>query len=335
MSVSVYQDGPDLANQGTICVSQSPVTPIAVNTCFLTGSGVIALPKTIAYTIEDKPNFLTSQSMPNSYFNRSRDGAYVPLKLTDTCQDWVTQADQVSIATLETPSDQIGYYTLPTVQAATFPFVDLLATRATTGYYNGQTTSCMLNGTWAHISAKNLSPQTSYSFFIRCGIEMQVSPNSVLAPQLKLSPAYDPQALETYFAIARELKDAYPVDYNDLGKMWDAISAAIADISPMLSRIPIYGQPIANLANGTRMIGDTIRTVRKKAPKQRKQQGGQSLAGLARTIGRDKPPQASVERAQDRRRAIAARPYKPTVTIKRGNGNGPAAPPMVLWETAQ
>lgn len=269
MSVTVYQDGPDLANQGTIVVSQPPVEPRVLNFCATNAAAytVGAAPRTIVFTAEDLPNYSTSQSMPNAYFGRSREGAYVPLKLTETCQDWRSDRDAVTVGPVTNGmADEIHY--LGFSSNAVFPFDILPLHRANTASITLQceATTDLLNGTWAHICAENLSVQTSFSFFVRCGIEMQVAPNSSLAPQLKLSPPHDAIALETYFAIARELKDGYPADYNDRGKMWDAISLALRQAAPIINAaLPGAGYVIG----GASMIGDVIRKNRQAKSKSK------------------------------------------------------------------
>jgi hypothetical protein len=124
----------------------------------------------------------------------------------------------------------------------------------------------MLNGTWAFLCARNLALTTSFTFFVRCGIEMQVVPSSVLAPQLKLSPPQDEAAIRTYFAIARELKDGYPADYNDAGKIWDAISSTVKKILPFAENIPGIGGA-ARAVSGMMTMGDKIRASRQKKKK--------------------------------------------------------------------
>jgi hypothetical protein len=281
MSVTCYQDGPDLANQGSIVVAQVPTEPVRYNFSgpnYLPATGsLVAFPTVEEFMPEDHPNFIVSQGMPNAYFSRSRDGAYVPLKLTETCQDWVSDADRVTPAkpTKFSTAPQDSVYVLPTsLTISGFPHWSMIP-----AYYNGitgiagsQATSPMLNGTWANISARNLSVATSFTFFVRCGIEMQVQPQSTLAPQLALSPMYDQVALDTYFAIARELKDAYPADYNDLGKIWDAISAASKKALPFLKKVPGFSIP-ANLIGGVVTAGDWMRKAGKTPPPKGKGKG--------------------------------------------------------------
>lgn len=262
-SATVYQDGPDLANQGTIVVSQPPVMPKKLQ-FGRADSAVLysTVPVSNIYTGEDRPSYTASQSMPNAYFNKSKEGAYVPLKLTETCQDWISDADSVTLPTLSYAStDDVAV--LANAGTPQFPHVGLQPLINGVSALSGHRTSPMLNGTWAHVCARNLSIQTSYSIFFRYGVEMQVSPGTSLAPQLKLSPPFDPVALTTYFAIARELKDAYPSDYNTVGKIWDEISKALKVISGPLGMIPGYGTVLSGAISGAAGLGDYIRKSRK------------------------------------------------------------------------
>lgn len=267
-SVTVYQDGPDLANQGTLVVAQTPVAPLRTTACALTANSLTVLPAIEAYTAEDYPDFDTSQAMPNAYFGRSKEGAYVPLKLTETCQDWFSERDEVASANLTPVVDQdhTGYL-LFTNSNQTFPHCTLdpvVYANQLAPFLYGQATSAMLSGNWAHICAKNLATTTSFSFFFRYGIEMQVSPTSTLSPQLKLSPPYDAVALNAYYSIARELKDAYPASYNDLGEMWDVISRGARAALPFIAGLGgPYGKAASVALGGITQLGDVIRTNRR------------------------------------------------------------------------
>jgi len=319
MSVTCYQDGPDLANQGSIVVAQVPTEPLvySFSGANITNDGsLVATPKIELFTPEDRPNFIVSQGMPNAYFARSREGAYVPLKLTETCQDWVSDKDRVGTAQITPIAPQDpgnGFYALPlNSNLEGFPHVNLQPVRYRLGsspIAAGAFTSPMLNGTWANISARNLAVATSFTFFVRCGIEMQVQPQSNLAPQLQISPPHDPIALDAYFAIARELKDGYPSDYNDLGKIWDAISAASKKVLPALKKVPGFGVP-AGLLGGVVTAGDWMRGAsqgkkgRKNPQKKKKKGGKQSLKRQAPPRGRTR--EKTTARADSTRRAKSA-----------------------------
>lgn len=284
MSVTAYQDGPDLANQGTLVVSQTPMQPSHFACSIAPGSTNYSF-RTLAEFDKDNegPNFQRSQSMPNAYMGRSREGCYVPLKLTDTCQEWHSQSDLI-VPYRPASTSTSGITAVPGSDYQTFPFHSTVP-----AYYiasgptlRGSAVPDLMNGGVANISARNLSEETSFTFYFRLGVEMQLAPTSTLTPQLKLSPPHDPTAMDTYFAIARELKDAYPADFNDLGRMWDVISATVKSISPVLRTIPLARRSDPFIKAGL-AIGDTVREAR-KAP----------AAG-----DRDRPPQAQVERAQE------------------------------------
>jgi hypothetical protein len=98
-SVTIYQDGPDLANQGTVVACQKPVSPLrlSVSQSNLDGlfHGALGFHNMFHMEATDLPFFEYSQAMPNSYFGRSREGLYMPLKLTRTCQNWKSARDLV------------------------------------------------------------------------------------------------------------------------------------------------------------------------------------------------------------------------------------------------
>jgi len=138
MSVTCYQDGPDLANQGSIVVCQAPVMPADYNWnahSNLPGAQITSWPMTSVYTSEDHPSFTTSQSMPNAYYGRSREGAYVPLKLTETCQDWVSDANRVGVTTVLPSLPNQSLYDMTGTNVPVFPHVNLIASGYIVGGY--------------------------------------------------------------------------------------------------------------------------------------------------------------------------------------------------------
>lgn len=308
MSVTVYQDGPDLANQGTLVAAQVPFVPLNLNTVGqynATGfPGMVAdypaLPVEYWET-SDMPNFTTLQSMPSAYFGRSREGAYIPLKLTKTCQQWRGMGD----LRLQAPSPIDvtnpmfrGFVELPWIGAmptqSQFPHTNLEAVMtnhepafAPNGFF-GWPTSPMCNEVAAHFCARNLAVTTSFSFFVRAGFEVQVQPGSIYTTHLKLSPPHDPLALSTYFAIARELKDAYPADHNDLGKIWDVISSVAKTVAPALAAVPGFGAPLSMAVSAAATAGDAIKSALSRGKR----------AMVPRPANRDMPSVADAELAR-------------------------------------
>jgi hypothetical protein len=289
--VTICQDGPDLANQGSLVVAQCPVLPFRFGgsaTATQTMSLQSILPVEV-YTAEDLPSYTASQAMPSAYFDLSKKGAYVPLKLTKTCQVWRSQTDMVGTGLASQITN--GVYSFPSAPAYAWPHWGLEASQCsippmlksqttTTGTgapkidmltFANYFTSPMLNEVFAHISARNLAVTTSFSMFFRFGIEYRVHPTSVLSPQLELAPRYDERALRSYFAISRELKDAYEASYNDLGKLWSVISGAARDVLPVFSKFGPVGQAVGTIGSGVVEMGDAIkarRSKRKRASKK-------------------------------------------------------------------
>lgn len=286
-SVTIYQDGPDLANQGTVVVCQKPVKPTMFipNITNPAGPSGTQIGYHHAFHLEasDLPNYNSSQAMPNAYFGKSKEGVYIPLKLTRTHQKWHSHSDLVYQSTASslipwTNANTGGQLQIPqsTTEEALgqYPFLsvnDLHVWQSLTAYVpSGTLTSNFCNDNWADFSFRNMAATTSLSLFFRFGFECQLQPTSSLSPHLKLSPEADPAAIAAYFAVSRELKDAYPADYNDLGKIWDVISSIAKTVAPALAAIPVVGPALTMAVPAAAAVGDRIREAasRSKQPTQ-------------------------------------------------------------------
>lgn len=289
-SVTVYQDGPDLANQGTLVACQAPVRP---SEWFASQQGTTttaALSKILTIRSSDRASFEYSQSMPSAYFDVSKNGAYMPLKLGRTSQRWSSRSDIVgfgvdpeSVSTVII--NRIGLPNMYPGNATggSYPFYSLCPTGTTGTSGNtifGEGTPNFLNDIWGDISVRNAAPTTSYTFFVRMGLECQVLPSSQLASLQHISPVYDAQALETYFSVSRQLKDAYPKDYNDLGKIWDVIKSVLGSIAPVLSSVPKIGMPLSLLAAGVPVAGEAIRGIYRNVSSDRQAMSKASATDL-------------------------------------------------------
>jgi len=107
-----------------------------------------------------------------------------------------------------------------------------------------------------------------------------------------MSPLYDPVALAAYHRINRELKDAYPVDFNDLGKLWDVIKSAAKVVLPVIGSLGPVGAAVSTVG-GSAIAG--VEAIRK------------ALAPAGSSRGADQPPAAAVERAQAQQKARESR----------------------------
>lgn len=149
-----------------------------------------------------------------------------------------------------------------------------------------------------HLSFRNLAVSTGLQFYFRVGVEAQCTVGSPYVPYLKVAPEYDQRAVESYFKISRELKDAYPVEFNDLGKLWDVIKQAARVVSGGLSFVP---GPVGMIASGVhRLLQPT-------------QPSGVALVAPPQMARADKPPAAALERAQ---RTVSAPVKRRTAMVK-------------------
>jgi len=281
-SVTATQDGPDLANQGTVVVAQKVCLPKVLYLGTLNGAQAVVGPKTTFFTDEDFPNYSNAQALPNAYYNASKFGYYAPLKLTRTCQRWRDLWQDVSIPLGQsaTLSGALSYILPGATSASTvWPYYGLnQAAWAAAGGTAGDRILDWGNDVCVQSSFRNMAVTTSVTFFVRFGIEISVSAASIYSPQLRLSPPHDSKALKTYFAIAREMKDAYPADYNDLAKLWSTIKNILRKVAPIVSMIP---HPIAQAVGAAVPAGlDLIEGVEKSFKSPANGRGGPSAGAV-------------------------------------------------------
>jgi hypothetical protein len=239
----------------------------------------------------DMPGFELAQNMPNAYFGNSRDGVYMPLKLTRSCQKWRSEAtlyqnwgitgtnedgnypaagedylrpiDGTAVSCASTipitadvdPLAQWPFWG-PDGELAVLKIVDYGGGKQGIYGFGTPATSELCNDTIGAICFRNLDLTSRLSIVYRVGFEIQVQPGTALTPLQKLSPPHDEQAISSYFAIARELKDAHPADFNDLGKIWDVISSVGKTVLPAVT--PFLG-PVAPALGAGLALGDRVR----------------------------------------------------------------------------
>jgi hypothetical protein len=205
--------------------------------------------------------------MPNAYMGKSKDGLYMPLKLIGN--EWIAASDTIIVAPAEADS-MIDHLTISSASITTWPFGTTGARVTGTAPDTRMAGVCTPkpgNKLWGNICVKGASVDTSFTCFVRSGWELMVFPSSTFSPYLGVPPIEDPLALDVYRRVSRQLKDGFPADYNDLGKIWDVISKAVKVASPFLGMIPKVGPILEVGAEGIRSIGDSIRNSTRKKKK--------------------------------------------------------------------
>jgi len=343
MSCTIVQDGADLSNQGTIVAAQSIVSPLKVNCDVQVVDGVthttnlvVAQPHVLCFDPQMIPVYANLQSMPNAYFARSKEGLYMPLKLTRTHQNWRSTADaiQYTMGSAGTgPNWLTGGSVTLTNGTDTWPFPGFATATpfAGVGTVPG-VTSDLCNDIWGSIAWNNLALTTSLRVFYRVGYELQVMPGTELTPFQSVSPKYDPRALLDYYAISRELKDAYPENFNSLGKIWDEISGVLKMAAPVVSMIPGYGSLVGGVMTGAQAIGDTIRRATKsngENPSAAAVEKGQQAVKLISAAAANKDVRAArrvIAKAQGRKSKPKSKPKGRGKSKPKGKGRGRGKP---------
>lgn len=238
LGVTGYLNCSATSNNGLLACAQYMQTPV-METAYITDKlSVAPVAQSVSYNMrsrllegwnDEARSFEQLQNMPNSYFGSARDGVYAPFRLSEVCQDWVNASDTIlhdnypstlkdaelqhyvdDVSTIDGPYGLEGWQRDSNARAMSGW---MLHRRADEGVIQ--------------ISVRQIASDASFALYFRTGYEMQVMPGTPLVSFLKTSPVYDEVALTTYYLISREMKDAYPADFNDLGKLLEVIASAI------------------------------------------------------------------------------------------------------------
>jgi hypothetical protein len=294
--LTLYQDGAALTNQGTVQACQRPVEPqyfystAGQITAGAVGIGFLAR-KAMLFQAGDQTTFETVSNMPNAYVGRSAEGVYMPLIVTETCQKWHGEHDEVQYNGKNSATDSLGGKQMAAATSTgKWPFYDCVSgpfqvSGTGTSVNVGSIVSKPASNIWGLICARNLDTTTSFTVVVRSGWELQCQPGTLLTPQLHLSPAYDPKAVAAYYAIRRELKDAYPADYNDWAKIWGVIKKVASVVLPGISMMGPIGAGVGAAGTAAVSVVDAITNAvsKRAAPVEQ---------------GRNPMPEAAKERAQ-------------------------------------
>jgi hypothetical protein len=233
---TVELQAPSLADQGTVTCSQYDLADD-----FFSFTGIHTVQKNIAaqkllamVRLGDMATYGSMMSTPGSYIGQAKEGVYAPLKLSPEALHFTNVRSSV-----QTHSDWDAY-----ASATASDTLTVTASTGTTGPIGCCRDVCipLTDGTGTtirderlprltsrviHMCFRGLSPSATLVLTIRHGYEATIPPGSIYSPYITMPPMYDQPSIDAYFAIARQLADAYPGDYNSLG----ALLPIIADIA--------------------------------------------------------------------------------------------------------
>lgn len=306
---TLHLDAPALSDQGMVTAAQYVLPAYKRNAAQSLSSNQSHFRDCSSYATQwfntgdaflpSQASWSALQAMPNAYTGQAKEGVYLPLRMsskfkwfgpesiTKFVRQWVSGTNDGYSPVGASVSETSGatFMQLTTTQAAVtnvWPFygVECLDYQNAGLGLKGGDVAQMLQSEIGNVSFINLSPNAALNLTFRVGLEFQVTPDSILAPQASMAPTFDDRAMLTYYLISRELKDAYPADFNDWGKLKNAIMSAYNAVKRVIAPAwPIIRSGAAVAPMG-RIATDLI-----------------EMADSAIT-GDAKPPAAAVQRAQ-------------------------------------
>jgi hypothetical protein len=191
---------------------------------------------------------------PDFYMGASRDGVYLPLRLSGPSQPFARAVP--SMTSYVYPGDNtitgsdisvwpIGAYIRPTanqllIGGSTIPWVfnDPMCQVDANAVLGG---GVLLDSGYDNINIgvvifRGLAGANGGGFGaslqLKTIVGHEVAPSPQASARVFTEPAaqYEARALEAYYALCLELKDAYPASYNSLESIWDAIKSVASNI---------------------------------------------------------------------------------------------------------
>lgn len=292
-SCTLELDAPALANQGSIVAGQLPMA----SSVFNYSAPPLCYPHVFDFNYANNQcDFRSLVAKPAAYSGLAHDGCYMTLRM-DPKSPWVNSRETMFITS--GVYNQSRYFTLPTTtlpNGTTFPFFDALASPnaaiavfGTPATLNGSQLQMLGQKNFGRMSLVNISTTASLFIRVRWGVEMMVSPNTILSPSVRPPSRMDEQAMSAYALIAGDMQDAYPASYNSFGKLGSVIKGIWNTVGPTITNaLGLIPHPIAQgLSSGLGLIGkltgaaNVSRPQQRKKPKQRQRQPQQQRASQA------------------------------------------------------
>lgn len=273
LGVTGYHNAAAMVNNGLVACAQYMDTPAYMSMATVPGAmdRLHETWPTVPRTFEQM------QSMPNAYLGAAKDGFYAPFRLSETSQDWQAAADLVIHEQQEYSATLVGHAAVALPVGALppgYPY-GLMGSYAPPGeaFVHGPLIHRRSDCGLIHVGVHQIAADASFMFYIRSGWETEVLPGSTYTSFAQTSPVYDATALASYFAVSRELKDAYPADYNDLGKILDVIRRAAA------VALPVIGGMVPGMSGVGNMAGQFLTAIGTK-----RNSAGRSAPDLGSTM---------------------------------------------------
>lgn len=271
-SATAILDATATTDSGMIASAQYILEPVPMTND--TSSGVVSRCWRKTDFWSDTPkSYSVLSMMPSAYTGSARDGVYVPLKLdpdfpfvrTNDVTCLVNNVDAAPMPYDDPTSDWPAAGT----SGVGLPFGTPSCDRTPSYVICPRNCSRFVSQTYF----SNLNPAASLRFTLHYTFEFIVPPSVVYASFIRAPSDPDPQALMAYVYIAQRLKDAYPAEYNHVGKILESIwsvvkgglSALVPELAPALQLADVAGRAVVG---GIRVLRDNARASSAKKSQQ-------------------------------------------------------------------
>jgi hypothetical protein len=220
---------------------------------------------------------------PGYYTDAAREGVYVPLRLSGPTQPFargvpglpygVVNSGEAAFANTDLHEVRVGCSIEPTDHRSPTSWVYKVMTDTgmtaqingdfcfsrDTGYDNMNIGVAIFRGLQGGSGG-----QFAASIMLKVNVGLEVAPNPAASDRVFVeAPApYEAKALEAYFAMSLELRDAYPASFNSLGDILDKIGSFAGKVWDAVEpRLVGVASDVANGAAGAlgTMVGRVIR----------------------------------------------------------------------------
>lgn len=244
-SVTMHLDANATTDQGTIVACQQITKPFLM---FQSQGAGIACPPvagwnySVPFTTQDVPGYDQIMAMPRAYQANLRDGAYMPLRLSQTSQHWFSLREGCSNVWMnQTTNPASQQWKLPLTVGHDWPYWSYDHAYINGGNVLAPMYCPMLSETVGHLVLANVHPSSNVVIKVRTGLELKVQTQSPYLPYSRPSADIDATAIEAYYRIVRQLEDCYPASYNANGDILKFVAKAVRTVAPFLRGIPTVG----------------------------------------------------------------------------------------------
>jgi len=272
-SATATLTAPTMADQGTVTAVQMPISLVPTNVSIGPHQSTVDTTLAHAIITPDirrdsRFDFSALQGVQGAYTAAARDGVYMPLKLTPDSYVWRSSDEVFSTISYNeaAPSPACAFQHSPADYNAG-SFTPIQAYENTLSYSSSDNKkdshkdgaytvavksreSTDTNYTWATADAHatmlpcsynlgymyftGLSYQATVTLTVRSGFELQVPTDSPFLTMTRAPAVFDPVAIKLYHAIAQNMLNAYPAEYNQAGLLWEVISSIASTVLPAL-----------------------------------------------------------------------------------------------------